>query len=202
MMLLVSGATTTVNAIDHLNLGRLYVPADGNRIQTDKPFAIDNGAFSGFDAARFDALLKRAAPHREHCLWVAAPDVVGDAAATATLFAEWRDQIAGHGLPIALVLQDGLTDPADVPWHQIDAVFIGGSTSYKLSPDAAALVRAARELGLHAHMGRVNTANRIRYAERIGCTSIDGSKYSKWPREWIGRTLNQLEHPQTALEVQ
>ncbi|MET7951049.1 hypothetical protein [Micromonospora sp. NPDC005324] len=35
--------------------------------------------------------------------------------------------------PAALVAQDGLKAPA-VPWHAIDALFIGGSTAWKLRP--------------------------------------------------------------------
>lgn len=39
-------------------------------------FAIDNGAFSGFDSKSFAALLQRELPNRDRCLFVTCPDVV------------------------------------------------------------------------------------------------------------------------------
>jgi hypothetical protein len=85
-------------------------------------------------------------------------------------------------LPLAYVLQDGAERPGRVPWgaQGLAAVFVGGSSSFKLSSAAAALVAEARRRGLHAHMGRVSTARRIRYAASIGCTSFDSSRYSRW----------------------
>jgi hypothetical protein len=48
--------------------------------------------------------------------------------------------------PIALVAQDGL-EPLPVPWEQLEALFIGGSSRWKLGPHAARLVREAKERG-------------------------------------------------------
>jgi hypothetical protein len=44
-------------------------------------------------------------------------------------------------------------------------------------------------------MGRVNTARRIHYAAAIGCDSIDGSGWSKYPKAMLerhGRLLRDL----------
>jgi hypothetical protein len=57
---------------------------------------------------------------------------------------------------------------------------IGGSTRWKLGPEAVELVRQARGRGLQAHMGRISSARTIRYARSIGCTSFDSSRYSRW----------------------
>jgi len=48
-------------------------------------FAIDNGAFSGFDKSAFKSLLEREWTNRERCLFVAVPDVVGSMARTLDL---------------------------------------------------------------------------------------------------------------------
>lgn len=201
MILLVSGASAVVDAVDHPNLGRLYVPGAGNEVRADKPFALDNGAFAGFDRPLFERLLDRAQRHAGEALWVAAPDVVGDAVETLRLFGQWGPYIRERGFPVALVLQDGL-DALATPWDMLDAVFVGGSTGYKLSPAAAGIVREARIRGLPAHMGRVNTLRRIKYAYSIGCTSFDGSSFSVYSKRWIPWALDYLEHPpQLGLEV-
>lgn len=120
------------------------------------------------------------APAHSNLLWVAVPDVVGDADATLEQFRAWHMWLC-H-LPLAFVLQDGAERPGRVPWQApgLAAVFLGGSTRWKLGPEAAGLVREARRRGLHAHAGRVSTARRIRYAQSIGCTSFDSSRYSRW----------------------
>jgi hypothetical protein len=163
------------------SVGRLYVPAAwGSFIADGRPWAVDNGAFAGFDEASFWALLGRLHKHRTTCLFVAAPDVVGDARATLRLFAEWQPVIARMGFPVALVGQDGLTMDM-VPWDCLDAVFLGGSTGWKLGHMATTLAGYGNARGKWVHMGRVNSRRRIRHAHRIGCQSIDGSGWSKWP---------------------
>ncbi|MDG4803681.1 hypothetical protein [Micromonospora sp. WMMD980] len=54
-----------------------------------------------------------------------------------------------------------------MPWHAIDALFIGGTTAWKLGPDAAHLAGQARRRGLWVHMGRVNSLWRLRHATAI-----------------------------------
>lgn len=117
------------------------------------------------------------------CLFVTVPDVVGDAQATARLFEVWWRAPARRGLPVALVAQDGLEGLGSwlsLAWARIDALFIGGSTGWKLGPSAEALALAAKRRGKWVHMGRVNSARRIRYAASIGCDSVDGTKWVRW----------------------
>jgi hypothetical protein len=61
------------------------------------------------------------------CLFVTAPDVVGDAASTLARWPFWSRLIRGLGHAPAFVAQDGIT-PARVPWAELGALFIGGST--------------------------------------------------------------------------
>jgi EAL domain-containing protein (putative c-di-GMP-specific phosphodiesterase class I) len=79
------------------------------------------------------------------------------------------------------VAQDGLEDHP-VPWGLIDALFIGGTTEFKMGPVAAAAAQQARLLGKWVHMGRVNTRRRIRYAKSLGCDSMDGTSFSRFRR--------------------
>jgi hypothetical protein len=152
--------------------------------EPDAIFAIDNGAFSGFPAAAFRSLLKREYPRRKLCKFVCAPDVIGSARRTLELFTAWRPQL--HGWPVALVAQDGLEHHA-IPWHEISAVFIGGTTEWKMSRYAVETIRAAQGMGKWVHAGRVNTAGRWEYFEKLGVDSIDGSGLSRysWMREKI-----------------
>jgi hypothetical protein len=195
MRLLVSGATAALRRHAHPHsLGTLVVPHAGNRLDAvltpGVPWAADNAAFSGFDAPAFLALLAKLAG-RPDCRFVACPDVVGDAAATLTSFALWQPLVTSLGLPVALVAQDGLTGQA-VPWDRIEALFVGGSTDWKVGERAAELVREAKRRGLWVHFGRVNTRKRFRHAFRLGCDSVDGSGFSRWPDQRIPMALRWL----------
>jgi hypothetical protein len=98
-------------------------------------------------------------------------------------------------LPLPFVVQDGAERPDRVPWDApgLAAVFVGGSTGWKLGPEAARMVHRTRRRGLHAHMGRVSAARRIRYAQSIGCTSFDSSRYSRWRELLFGRRAQSRE---------
>jgi len=201
--ILVSGATTTMRRLadtplGRRYLGRLYVPADGNAIQTGLPFAADNGAFSGFDEAGFLGLLDRLDGLSP--AFVAAPDVVGDGPKTLAMFAAWGPRIRQRGLPVALVLQDGM-NVVSVPWGELESVFVGGSTEWKLGHAAADIVAEAKRRGLWAHMGRVNSRQRMQYAYEIGCDSFDGTSASMFGDTKIPLYLRWLDeiHRQRSL---
>lgn len=134
------------------------------------PYAIDNGGFLGFDEAEFLKLLARlknfVAP-----LWVAVPDVVADAEATNRLWHEWKNRIS---YKLAFVVQDG-HEPQDVP-QKAYAVFIGGSTKWKLS-SAHKFKGTCQWL----HIGRVNTSRRLQWAKELGADSVDGTGWFRSP---------------------
>jgi len=194
VILLVSGATVTV--AQYPELGVLLLPRSRPNPKSiiGRPYAIDNGAFSGFDAPAFLTLLDRI-PQLPQCLFVAAPDVVGDAAATLALFRQWEPMLHARGWPVAFVGQDGITVDR-VPWSMCDAIFLGGTTAWKLGRVARDLAAYGNARGKWVHMGRVNTRNRIRYAKRIGAQSVDGSQWSRWPATHLptyGPTLEAFE---------
>lgn len=140
-------------------------------------FAIDNGAFSSFDAPAFLRLLDRMRPHAGDCMFVSCPDVVGSARRTLEVFDRWHHKL--HGFPVALVCQDGQED-LEIPWDLIAAVFIGGSTEWKLSRHVEAIIAAAKTLDKWVHVGRVNTPERFAKFASLGVNSIDGSGIAQY----------------------
>lgn len=156
-------------------VGQLLTPLNGFTNKGRK-FGIDNGAYARFDEKAFMARLGKELENRERCLFVCAPDVVGSARRTLEVFKEWHPRL--HGWPIALVCQDGQED-LPMPWNLIQAVFIGGSTDWKLSKHAVAILKAARILGKWCHVGRVNTPDRLGVFEDLA-DSIDGTGLSRF----------------------
>lgn len=168
---------------DGFEIGQLMTPLT---MYSDRgvKYAIDNGAFSGFSADKFRSLLKRQKASRERCIFVAVPDVVGSARRTLEVFRHWYPLICTW--PLAFVAQDGVED-VDIPWDLIAAVFIGGSTEFKLSVAAEQVVRAAQAIGKWVHVGRVNTPNRVARFGKLGIDSIDGTGISRYG--WMRRAL-------------
>ncbi len=176
-MLYLSGAKNPIMA-DDLAAGRvgyLQTPASRKPLDDVAVWAMDNGCFTdsypGDDG--YLALLDRYDAHRDRCLFVAIPDVVGDAAATLALFPAMAQRISASGWPVALVAQDGMT-PADLP-DGLPWLFIGGSTDWKLGHDAAVLIAAAKDRGVRVHVGRVNSARRYALFAGLGCDTADGT---------------------------
>lgn len=182
MRLLVSGSTRTVRELAGRipdRLGVLLAPANRNSVAsvlaTGLPWAVDNGAFSGFDEARFLRLLERCRG-QPRCLFVVAPDVVANAKVTLAQWPWWSALIRSRGLPPAFVGQDG-QEGLPLP-DGMAAYFVGGSTRWKLSQASADLCREAKRRGLWVHVGRVNSLRRLRTAYDFGADSVDGSSMS------------------------
>jgi hypothetical protein len=174
-------------------VGQLVTPLNRlARRDLTLPWAIDNGAYSGFDAVAFRKRLAKEAEQRAGCLFVVCPDVVGSARRTLEVFPYWARQLKNDGWPIALAIQDGQQD-LPIPWDEIDAVFIGGTTSFKISQHAVHVIRAAQIAGKWVHVGRVNDAHRFAQFEELGVHSIDGTGISRFTlsRERVARRNDQ-----------
>jgi hypothetical protein len=138
------------------------------------PYGLDNGCFSGDLPPAWPRMLAEAETARP--LFVALPDIVGDAARTLDLFEAFR--LRTNGLPRALVLQDGI-EHQRIPWDDLAAVFVGGSDGFKIGQPARNCARVARMLGKWVHVGRVNEVNRL--AQWLDLAdSIDGSGISRY----------------------
>lgn len=186
-MILVHSSPKTLEPYRTENLGILNSP---RRVYGDEmngwPWAADNDAFSKWDEGRYRDMLGRIRG-REGCLFVTAPDVVGDAKQTLRNFDQWRAEL--DGFPVAFVGQDGLENP---PWDSFSTLFVGGTTEWKMGPQAARLVREAKERSKWCHMGRVNSYERSRYARSLGCDSIDGTQFSWFRDAKLPAHLNSL----------
>ncbi len=178
MIILVQQSPTTL-ARDHGHHPNLGVLSGPRRTYTNVegwPWAADNDAYLAWDRDRYVTMLDkiRGIPG---CVFVTAPDVVGDAQATLERFNMWQSTLHNVGQPIAYVAQDGI-EFTGVPWDDIGALFIGGTTDFKMGEQAARYAREGKRRGLWLHMGRVNTGIRIRYAKSLGCDSVDGTNFS------------------------
>lgn len=182
------------------HLGMIATPASGNRVEAGVAWIADNSAYTGRYPGDepYLAWLAARAVHRGRCGFATAPDIVGDAAATWARSRLVLPRIRALGFRAALVAQDGLGD-LDVEWTAFDALFLGGSTSWKLGPAAAGLTAHARSLGLPVHMGRVNSLTRLRYAASIGCDSVDGTHLAYGPRRKLPELLGWLEQIDTGV---
>ncbi len=141
---------------------------------------VDNGCFTERGQRRFrlDAYLRlidRALEtFGDFMLFATARDVAFEWEATLRLSLPMLPKIRALGAPAALVVQDGAT-PANIPWDDLDCIFIGGSTEWKLSATAAQITEAAVRRQKWVHMGRVNSLLRMRIAQDFGCRSADGT---------------------------
>ena len=135
-------------------LGFIDTPLQGNRRPEGVTWVADNGCFNDktFNEQKWWAWLQSNAHAAGSCLFATAPDVVGDAAATITRSGPWLAKIRELGYPAAFVAQDG-QEHLPVPWDDFDALFIGGSTEWKLGAAARRLVSDAKARGKHVHMG-------------------------------------------------
>lgn len=198
MHVFVSGATATVRALHpHPNLGVLVTPHSRQSMSwvagSGIPWGADNGCYRMLDVVAIERMLD-AIRRIPNCRFVAVPDVVGDHAATRTLWQEWYPALAHAALPAAFVLQDGATS-ATVPWHQCRALFLGGSTAYKRSAEARQLCLEAKARGLWVHVGRVNSAKRERAIAPFA-DSFDGGQYSMFPDRHLPPCLIRLSAAQ------
>lgn len=162
-----------------------------NPQRPDQAFAMDNGAFSRFDAKGFLTMLAKHEQRKHMCRFVAAPDVVGCARRTLECFRHWKAQLASW--PVAFVCQDG-QENLNIPWNDCAAVFIGGSTEWKMSKHAAAIVKASKVIGKWCHVGRINTPGRLEYFEQLGADSCDGTGLAQYSHMRLA-ILNEAKNP-------
>lgn len=161
-----------------VQVGQLLTPLTRYRLRDpSRPWAIDNGGFKQLDIPGLQSLLRREEHHRENCLFVAAPDIVGSAQRTLELFELFAPTL--EGWKVALVCQDG-QEHLPIPWDRIAAVFIGGSTNWKCSTHVERIIKTAQIFGKWVHVGRVNDPARFRHFEELGADSCDGTGLARY----------------------
>lgn len=199
MRILVSGGNTTFSRLIGCYpdiLGRLLTPRGRHRLESQllpgMPWAADNSAFSDFQPDAFKRFLNKIAG-APGCLFVAVPDVVGNARLTLEQFPAWLSLVNACGQPAALVGQDGAENLL-LPWGSFQALFIGGSTRWKLSQASADLCQEAKRRGKWVHMGRVNSLRRLTVAYCRGCDSVDGTKVSRFGNTCLDRYCRHIRY--------
>lgn len=141
-------------------------------------FAVDNGAYSAFHERRFISLLRRNEDNVSRCLFVTVTDIVGSHARTLDLW-RFRRRWVSSIWPLAFVAQDG-AEAGYIPWDDIAAIFIGGLDPWKDSKSAVDIVKTAKILGKHSHVGRVNSLDRYKRFRDAGADTCDGSGISRF----------------------
>lgn len=153
----------------------------------------DNDCFSGsWMEEDWLGWLDGMAAHQAQCVMATAPDVVADAATTLEQFAYYAPILRRRGWRVGLVAQDGLESlswPADY-----DALFVGGSTAWKLSDAADWCIKQAKQASKWTHVGRVNGGKRIRHFKLIGVDSVDGTSICFNPPDEFRKLSNGLAY--------
>lgn len=170
------------NLLREVNVGLLSQPVSTffTRGLETWDWAADNGCFNDrWDEEEWWSYLIRA-QSIPNCMWATVPDVVGDHQATLERWAEYSSWVALLGFRVAFVAQDGCI-PSTTPWDEMDCLFIGGSTKWKLSEEARILTEEGKKREKHVHMGRVNSLKRLRLAAWWGCDTVDGTFLSRSP---------------------
>lgn len=154
-------------------------------------YALDNGAWSAFqqnqtiDLAAYERALERFGGAAD---WVVAPDIVAGGMASLALTAEWLPRLR-HLRLVLIAVQDGMTPKDVAPFVGPGiGIFLGGSTEWKLGT-MQRWGDWAHAMRIYFHVGRVNTAIRIRHALRAGADSIDGTSATRY-----AITLPLLDH--------
>lgn len=162
---------------------RLLVSASGAHRNEGMPYAIDNGAYTAFQAKRqFDhhAFRSLLDSHGKGADWIVLPDSVGDRAATLEMSSSYLSEF-GSAYRWMLAVQDGMTIEDAAPFlPDIVGIAIGGSTEWK-EQSAMMWGSFTRKHGLLLHMLRVNTARRLAIAASAGCDSFDGTSVCAFP---------------------
>jgi hypothetical protein len=161
-------------------VGQLLTPLTYRKnFRPNEPFGIDNGCFSIFEKKKYFSLLERELKNVANCRFVCVPDVVGSARRTLELFEEYHNHPLIAKFPRALVAQDGFED-VPIPWHLIDAIFIGGTDRFKQSEVSRQIIQCAKRLDKYIHAGRVNAPSRWEWFEELGVDSCDGTGLAQY----------------------
>jgi hypothetical protein len=199
-MYLTGVSNPAVAALRRSDVGLMLQPESGyeSQIPLFPAVAADNGCFNArWKEGRWLQMLDKVAPWQERCLFAVVPDVFDrDNLATnhrRTLERWYRyaHEVTDRGLRAAFVAQNGCT-PDDVP-ADADAVFIGGDDAYKLSEVAWAVVACAKAHGKWAHIGRVNSMQRIRACSLSQADSADGTYLKFGPDVNLPKLLGWLD---------
>lgn len=174
-------------------------------------YALDNGAWTAFQEF-LKGLRPTAIPDLKAFLravdmlgreadFIVLPDIVMGGELSWALSRYWLRRLRRDrrfkGSVLLIAVQNGFDPERIRPYlGPRVGVFVGGDTEWKLQT-MAAWAKVAREMGAICHVGRVNTARRIRLCEAAGVHSFDGSSASRY-----GNTLLPLEAARQQTDIE
>ncbi|WP_104992400.1 hypothetical protein [Deinococcus sp. NW-56] len=146
-------------------------------IKHGRPWASDCGVYSAsgqeqYCPHEYATHLDRLDPYADTCLFVVVPDHPGDGPLTFQRFLDHAHHLIGRGFPLAYVLQDGAEH---LPFPDgMGVAFLGGTDPWR-ARQGARMIRRAKEAGFPVHVGRVNSARRVRALASLGVDTVDGT---------------------------
>ena len=185
-------------------IGHLHSVDSPREPKPKMPWALDNGVFGAWQKGRewneeplfqYLDLYTQWGPS-----WVVVPDWVADRELTLKRWQEYYPAVSAYGVPLAFVVQDGMS-PVDVPGNA-DIVFVGGSTSWKWKN-----LKTWTENFPRVHVGRVNTYKLLWMAHEAGAESCDGTGWFRGDSKQLAGLTRYLEEstkgerPQLELEM-
>lgn len=176
--------------LDRHEIGLMCQPAS-NPPRAGWLWAADNGCFAAtFKEDKWRKWLEKPHP-RSGCLLATVPDVVGDHDATMARWKNMHEYVRSLRYPVAFVAQDGAHE-GNVPWDEMDVLFIGGTNSFKQGMGSGLLAKAARERGKWVHVGRVNSLKRLMFWAELA-DSADGTFLAYGPQTNAPRVKGWVE---------
>lgn len=169
-------------------------------------WAADNGCYTSsgtWNESRWIRWLEKPHP-KVGCLFATVPDVVGDHSGTMIRWRKYSSFVRELGYRVAFVAQDG-ADIKNIPWDELDCLFIGGTDSFKLGMGSGLLANAARERNKWVHLGRANSLKRLKawagMADSADGTyitfgpDINARKVAGWMEEMRSLLRSRAEQP-------
>lgn len=163
---------------------RLLLTPENPRMREGLAYGIDNGAWGAFknstpfDEARFLSLIDAAGAQAD---FIVVPDIVAGGYASLEFTLSWLPRL--ERFPRLLIaVQDGMAYQGIANLLSVRpglGIFLGGSTEWKLAT-IREWGRVAASGGWYYHVGRVNSARRVRLCAEAGAHSFDGTSCSRY----------------------
>jgi len=202
MLLLINNLPDLISNHSPTQVGLLVTPTGKKNIGQQlgpHPYwiGVDNGCYNADSVDSFNQieqkfidLTYRLDPGR--LAFVASPDIIADPDQTLELFYGWRPHFLHLRLRTALVLQDGMTTQ-DIPWPELEAVFVGGTDQYKFSPDVYRICLQAKQHRKWIHFGRINSKRKLSLAHDYHAHSVDGLHWSFYTHKNLAQGIEWVQ---------
>lgn len=147
-------------------------------------YAIDNGAYAAWtrqepwDERLFLKILDR---YGKQADFITAPDIVAGGLESLRFSESWLARLESFGQRRLIAVQDGMVaaDVRDLLGPTV-GIFVGGTVEWKLAT-LQSWADLAHARNAWCHVGKVNSALRIRKCLRAGVNSFDGTSVTRFP---------------------